>query len=101
MIMPMARRWWLAIGPCVLLGLCAPLALAGCALGWDEEDYCGPDGVCEPCASDSDCRVTLSCCGETMMCYSRHEDEFSICQLACYEPDPPPCRCEQGRCRFQ
>jgi hypothetical protein len=75
--------------------------LSGCAIGWDEEDYCGPDEVCESCGDDHDCAVTLSCCGETMFCYSKFEDTFSICQLGCYEPDPPPCRCVDGRCRFR
>jgi len=78
----------------------AVLLAAGCALGWDEVDYCGPDEVCEPCASDDDCVVTLTCCGKEMLCYSRDEDEFAICQLGCFEPDPPPCVCVEGRCRF-
>jgi len=77
------------------------LVIPGCTWGWDEVDYCGPDNVCAPCADDTDCRVALSCCGETMFCYSRHEEEWSVCQLGCREPDPPPCRCVEGRCRFR
>ena len=86
----------------VLVSLAALSALlSGCTLGWDEVDYCGPDEVCESCGDDSDCTVTLTCCGETMFCYSKNEDTFSICQLGCFEPDPPPCRCVEGRCRFR
>jgi len=85
----------------LLLVVVLAALVSGCALGWDEEDYCGPDGVCEPCAKDSDCRVTLTCCGETMFCYSKHEDQFGVCALGCYEPDPPPCLCVEGRCRFR
>lgn len=84
-----------------IAGLLLLVPLAGCGWGWDEVDYCGPDEVCEPCEKDSDCTVALSCCGKTMFCYNRDEDQFAVCQLGCYEPDPPPCRCSKGRCRFK
>lgn len=86
----------------VIVSLVALIALSsGCAIGWDEVDFCGPDDVCESCASDADCTVTMSCCGDTMFCYSKNEDDFSICQLGCIKPDPPPCLCVDGRCRFK
>jgi len=79
------------------------LALAGCTWGWDEVDYCGPDKVCVPCASDGECVIGSSCCGKTFFCYHRNEDEFGVCSLGCPEPDPPACSCdlERRRCRFE
>lgn len=73
---------------------------AGCSWGWDEVDYCGPDGVCVPCTRDDECRVTSSCCGKTHFCYHRQEDPFSTCSLGCSVPEPSSCVCDNGRCRF-
>ena len=67
--------------------------------GWDEVDYCGPDG-CTACTSDRDCVTGLSCCAEALYC-SHRDDAPNVCQLGCMEPDPPPCTCQRGRCRFE
>lgn len=83
----------------------AALALSalfgGCAasLGWDEVDYCPPEG-CTACEQDSDCVSGGSCCAETLYC-SHRDDGPTVCQLGCTEPEPPPCACQSGRCRFR
>lgn len=78
------------------------LFAAGCAavgLGWEEVDHCGSAG-CTPCESDSDCVTAASCCAEAVYC-SHRADAPLVCQLGCEEPEPPPCGCDQGRCRFE
>lgn len=76
----------------------ALLILAACAWTWEKEDFCDTDG-CEECATDDECVVGSSCCGETFYCMHRDE-QLTVCQLACPVPDPPPCRCVEGRCSF-
>ncbi|MFH1466720.1 MAG: hypothetical protein ABIO70_20205 [Pseudomonadota bacterium] len=76
----------------------ALLILPACTLAWEQEDFCDSGG-CEACTSDADCTVGSSCCGEVFYCM--HQDEvLYVCQLGCYEPEPPPCTCVEGRCRF-
>jgi hypothetical protein len=78
------------------------VAVANCTavgLGWKEEDSCGPNG-CTECSRDSDCVTGSSCCSHTLFC-SHRDDTAAVCALGCYEPDPPPCTCQAGRCRFE
>jgi len=80
----------------------AALLLTGCTaagIGWDEIDYCGDPPACTPCGTDSDCVASSSCCAESLYC-SHTDDVPIVCQLGCVEPTPPPCRCVEGRCRF-
>ncbi|HEX6765907.1 MAG TPA: hypothetical protein VF103_10530 [Polyangiaceae bacterium] len=67
--------------------------------GWDEADVCGDHG-CTRCTNDRDCVSTSSCCGHTLFC-SHHDDAPNVCELGCFEPDPPPCTCRGGRCHFE
>ena len=83
--------------PCLLAMSLSACKAAG--LGWDEVDYCPEDG-CTACDSDDDCVSGTSCCSETMYCLHR-DDGFAVCDLGCREPDPPPCACDDGRCRFE
>jgi hypothetical protein len=88
-------RWW-------RLGSVALTVLAACTaagLGWEEKDACGPNG-CTRCSRDEDCVAGSSCCAHTLYC-SHRDDAAAVCQLGCIEPDPPPCSCQNGRCRFE
>lgn len=76
------------------------LYFSGCYLDWEYVDDCGQDGVCLECKSDDDCSSGYSCCGETWFCFHRQEDTAPVCQLACTHPDPDPCGCVEGQCRF-
>jgi hypothetical protein len=73
-------------------------ALAACGLGWETVDRCG-DAGCAACDSDDDCVTRSSCCAEELYC-SHRDDSPLVCQLGCSVPDPPPCLCAAGRCRF-
>jgi hypothetical protein len=78
--------------------LAIPLLLPACAWTWEKVDHCDTGG-CEECQTDEDCIVGSSCCGEVFFCMHRDE-QLTVCQLGCYEPDPPSCTCVEGRCRF-
>jgi len=69
--------------------------------GWKEVNYCGPDDVCEPCDGDSECRQESECCGKGLYCFSRREENILFCLAGCTVPTPPPCRCQDHRCRFE
>lgn len=81
----------------LLLGIL--LSLSGCAWSWDKVDHCDTGG-CDECQSDEDCVVGYSCCGNTFFCMHQ-EEQLLVCQLACYVPREPACRCIDGLCTFE
>ncbi len=81
------------------LAVVLPLLANGCSWTWDKVDFCDTGG-CDECATDDDCVVGYSCCGETLYCMHQAE-ELVTCQLACPVPREPACRCVQGRCSFE